>query len=185
MSRDLAPGCCRSAPLLRQHVHRADRLRRSLEASPPQRMLNGASAWAPCGGSERCGTKARAKAPLLAFRRALVVGSPGVEAWPLACAASGIKGSHDISLWARASTPYIRGMTMPLYEKCGRRNLITYHVEPKESWRVPVNDRWKSICPSCIDAEAEPTLCAISLLVRARYRGAILLHAKKTWKKRR
>jgi hypothetical protein len=44
MSLDLALGCCRSAPLLPQHVHRADRLRRSLEASPPQRMINGASA---------------------------------------------------------------------------------------------------------------------------------------------
>ena len=48
-------------------------------------------------------------------------------------------------------------MTMPLYEKCARRSLVTYQVEPKEAWRVVVRDRWKSICPSCFDAEAEPT----------------------------
>ena len=76
-------------------------------------------------------------------------------------------------------------MVTPTCEKCGRRNLVIFQVEPKEAWRTVLRDRWKSICPSCIDAEAEPTLCAISLLVRARYRGAILLHAKKTWKKRR
>jgi hypothetical protein len=96
------------------------------------------------------------------------VGSPGVEAWPLAWAASGIKGSHDISLWARASTPYIWGMTMPLYEKCGRRNLVTYHVEPKESWRVAVNDRWKSICPSRIVHGGRAHACALSVYWCAR-----------------
>jgi hypothetical protein len=44
MSLDLALGCCRPAHLLPQHVHRADCRRRSLEASPPQRMIKGASA---------------------------------------------------------------------------------------------------------------------------------------------
>jgi len=52
-------------------------------------------------------------------------------------------------------------MATPLCEKCGRRNLVTYQVEPKEAWRAVVGNRWKSICPSCFDAEAE--------LARVRY----------------
>jgi hypothetical protein len=52
-------------------------------------------------------------------------------------------------------------MAISLCEKCGRRNLVTYQVEPKEAWRVVVRDQWKSICPSCFDAEAE--------LARVRY----------------
>ena len=38
---------------------------------------------------------------------------------------------------------------------CGRRNLVTYQVEPKEAWRFVLVNRRKSICPSCFDAEAE------------------------------
>ena len=44
ISLDLALGCWRSAPLLPQYVQCADRRRRSLEASPPHLMINGASA---------------------------------------------------------------------------------------------------------------------------------------------
>ena len=46
MSLDLALGCWRSAPLFPQCVHRADRRRRSLDASPPHLMISGASAIA-------------------------------------------------------------------------------------------------------------------------------------------
>jgi hypothetical protein len=46
-------------------------------------------------------------------------------------------------------------MVTPTCEKCGRRNLVIFHVEPKEAWRTVMRDRWKSICPSCFDAEAE------------------------------
>jgi len=53
--------------------------------------------------------------------------------------------------------PYIWVMSKPACEKCGRRNLVTYQVEPKEAWQAVVRDRWKSICPSCFDAEAELT----------------------------
>jgi len=48
-------------------------------------------------------------------------------------------------------------MTKPTCEKCGRRNLATYQVEPKDAWQAIVRDRWKSICPSCFDTEAELT----------------------------
>lgn len=32
---------------------------------------------------------------------------------------------------------------------------VSYQVEPKEAWRLGLTNRWKSICPSCFDAEAE------------------------------
>jgi len=51
--------------------------------------------------------------------------------------------------------PYIWTMSKPPCEKCGRRNLVTYQVEPKDAWQAVVRDRWKSICPSCFEAEAE------------------------------
>jgi hypothetical protein len=48
-------------------------------------------------------------------------------------------------------------MVTPTCEKCGRRNLVIFQVGPKEAWRTVMRDRWKSICPSCFDAEAELT----------------------------
>jgi hypothetical protein len=47
------------------------------------------------------------------------------------------------------------GMVTSSCEKCGRRNLVTYRVGPKEAWGVVVRNRWKSVCPSCFDSEAE------------------------------
>jgi len=32
---------------------------------------------------------------------------------------------------------------------------VSFKVEPEEAWRTVVLNRWKSICPSCIDADAE------------------------------
>jgi hypothetical protein len=40
-------------------------------------------------------------------------------------------------------------------EKCGRRHLITYQVEPKETWRLMVQDLWRALCPSCFDGATE------------------------------
>jgi hypothetical protein len=48
-------------------------------------------------------------------------------------------------------------MVIPICKKRGRRNLVIFQVEPKEAWRAVVRNRWKSICPSCFDAEAELT----------------------------
>jgi hypothetical protein len=42
-----------------------------------------------------------------------------------------------------------------LCEKCGRRHLVAYQVEPKEAWRLVVQNRWRDLCPNCFDAEAE------------------------------
>jgi hypothetical protein len=46
-------------------------------------------------------------------------------------------------------------MVTPICDKCRRRNVVSFKVEPEEAWRTVVLNRWKSICPSCFDAEAE------------------------------
>jgi hypothetical protein len=40
-------------------------------------------------------------------------------------------------------------------QKCARRNVVTFTVEPEEAWRTVVLNRWRILCPSCFDAEAE------------------------------
>lgn len=40
-------------------------------------------------------------------------------------------------------------------QKCNRRNVVTFTVEPEEAWRTVVLNRWRVICPSCFDQEAE------------------------------
>jgi hypothetical protein len=46
-------------------------------------------------------------------------------------------------------------MVTPICDKCRRRNVVSFQVEPAEAWRTVVLNRWKSICPPCFDAEAE------------------------------
>src|SRR5262245_13257528 len=46
-------------------------------------------------------------------------------------------------------------MTTAICEKCGRRDLVSFQVEPRDAWQAVVRNRWKTICPSCFDAEAE------------------------------
>jgi len=46
-------------------------------------------------------------------------------------------------------------MVTPICDKCRRRNVVSFHVDPSEAWRTVVLNRWKSICPSCFDAEAQ------------------------------
>lgn len=40
-------------------------------------------------------------------------------------------------------------------DKCRRRNPISFHVEPEEAFRTVVLNRWRNICPSCFDEEAQ------------------------------
>ena len=54
-----------------------------------------------------------------------------------------------------ATALYILSMVTPICEKCRRRNIVTFQVEPKEAWRTVVLNRWRTICPSCFDAEAQ------------------------------
>ena len=45
--------------------------------------------------------------------------------------------------------------TSPTCDLCRRRNVIEYRVEPEEAWTTVVLNRWRSLCPSCFDIEAE------------------------------
>jgi hypothetical protein len=40
-------------------------------------------------------------------------------------------------------------------DKCRRANVISFTVDPEEAWKIVVLNRWRKICPSCFDAEAE------------------------------
>ena len=46
-------------------------------------------------------------------------------------------------------------MVTPVCGKYRRRNVVTFNVEPEEAWRTVVLNRWRNVCPSCFDAEAE------------------------------
>ena len=39
--------------------------------------------------------------------------------------------------------------------KCKRRNNVRFSVVPEEAWRTVVLDRWRVLCPTCFDLEAE------------------------------
>jgi hypothetical protein len=38
-------------------------------------------------------------------------------------------------------------MVTPICDKCRRRNVVSFNVEPKEVWRTVVLNRWRSILP--------------------------------------
>jgi hypothetical protein len=40
-------------------------------------------------------------------------------------------------------------------QKCQRRNVVAFTVEPNEAWRTVVLNRWRVLCPSCFDQLAE------------------------------
>jgi len=40
-------------------------------------------------------------------------------------------------------------------DKCRRRSPVSFLVEPEEAWRTVVLNRWRKLCPSCFDIEAE------------------------------
>ena len=58
--------------------------------------------------------------------------------------------------------------------KCTRRNPISFHVEPEEAWRTVVLNRWRIVCPSCFDAQAE----------RAGVRYSFVEHEGQSWSER-
>lgn len=45
--------------------------------------------------------------------------------------------------------------TAPHCDVCRRRSVVAYRVEPEEAWKTVVLNRWRNVCPSCFDAEAE------------------------------
>ena len=40
-------------------------------------------------------------------------------------------------------------------DKCRRRSPVSFLVDPEEAWRAVVLNRWRKLCPSCFDTEAE------------------------------
>jgi hypothetical protein len=60
-----------------------------------------------------------------------------------------------MGLWGSRRALYTWRMVTPICDKCRRRNVVSYQVEPKDAWRTVVLNRWRTICPSCFDAEAE------------------------------
>ena len=85
----------------------------------------------------------------------VAVGCRGVDASTLGWCGLAIKGSHDIWLCGLASPLLILGMVTPVSDKCRRYNVVTFKVEPEEVWRTVVLNRWRNVCPSCFDGEAE------------------------------
>jgi len=75
-------------------------------------------------------------------------------------------------------------MATSLCEKCGRRNLVTYQVEPQEAWRLVLANRWKSICPSCFDAEAEHAAVRYQLMGTRAWSDASTAATRPTRKRR-
>ena len=67
----------------------------------------------------------------------------------------GVKASRGMCLWGPPPALYTWGMVTPICDKCRRRNVVSFQVEPKDAWRTVVLNRWRTICPSCFDAEAE------------------------------
>jgi hypothetical protein len=46
--------------------------------------------------------------------------------------------------------------TTPTCQKCSRRNIISFRVEPEEALAAVTLNRWRTnICPSCFDQETE------------------------------
>jgi hypothetical protein len=68
---------------------------------------------------------------------------------------SAINGSYDIWLSVLAVPLKILGMVTPVCDKCRRRNVFTFKVEAEEAWRAVVLNRWRIVCASCFDGEAE------------------------------
>lgn len=43
----------------------------------------------------------------------------------------------------------------PTCARCKRRNVVTFSVDPPTAYATVVLNRWRNICPSCFDEEAE------------------------------
>lgn len=45
--------------------------------------------------------------------------------------------------------------TGPTCDRCKRRDVTTFSVNPPEAYNTVILNRWRTICPSCFDEEAE------------------------------
>lgn len=44
---------------------------------------------------------------------------------------------------------------METCQKCQRRKIFAYRVDPESAWKTVVLNRWRVLCASCFDVEAE------------------------------
>jgi hypothetical protein len=49
----------------------------------------------------------------------------------------------------------VAAANVPHCQKCSRRNVVNFRVEPEEAFKMVVLNRWREICLSCFDQEAE------------------------------
>jgi hypothetical protein len=69
-----------------------------------------------------------------------------------------VNGSRQGLLSIVLANPYIWGMVTfhsHTCDRCKANNPISFEVEPPEAWRTVVLNRWRKLCPSCFDTEAE------------------------------
>jgi hypothetical protein len=99
---------------------------------------------------------------------------------------SGLRGMSSVFVLYRICLPESSGFgarpraitfagmisAAPHCDVCGRRNVVAYAVEPGAAWRTVVLNRWRNVCPSWFDAEAERARalhlqrCRSAILVR-------------------
>ena len=53
---------------------------------------------------------------------------------------------------------------METCQKCQRRKVIAYRVDPEAAWKTVVLNRWRVLCASCFDVEAEKASVAYSFI---------------------
>jgi hypothetical protein len=60
---------------------------------------------------------------------------------------------------------------METCQKCQRRKVIAYRVDPDSAWRTVVLNRWRVLCASCFDVEAEKAGVRYTFTDSTRSRG--------------
>jgi hypothetical protein len=50
---------------------------------------------------------------------------------------------------------------VPHCQKCSRRNVVNFRVEPEEAFKMVVLNRWREICPSCFIRRLSELVCGI------------------------
>jgi hypothetical protein len=66
-------------------------------------------------------------------------------------------------LWAGLRQRYMWGMVTPTCDKCRRRNVVSFHVEPKEAWRTVVLNRRRTVCHLVLRCRGPARGCAVSI----------------------
>lgn len=74
--------------------------------------------------------------------------------WPAPSAIEGLQSRDQPRVFAHREIAQVVS-TSPTCQKCARRHVVSFRVEPEEAWKVVVLNRWRVLCALCFDAEAE------------------------------